>query len=226
LLNVSEFGPRKNLAGLLRAWLRATSCQDGAVLLLKLSWSGPRQERLLRAQMEQVEREVGRQFDQAAPIRLIEAIYSDREMRQLYAAATHYMSLSFGEGWDQALFEAAASGLKLIAPRHSAYLAYLDADVAQLVAARQAPVEFGGDPATALLFEGASWWQPDEAQAVACLRTAIDGRDSHLRSVRERLLADFTWERATRCLIELLEEALANRKRRRFWQWPGRSSRA
>jgi hypothetical protein len=51
-------------------------------------------------------------------------------MPGLFAAASHYWSMSHGEGWDQPMIEAAASGLRLIVPRHTAYLEYLDADVA------------------------------------------------------------------------------------------------
>jgi glycosyltransferase involved in cell wall biosynthesis len=40
-LNVSAISPRKNLAGLMRAWLRATNRDDDAVLILKLTAYGP-----------------------------------------------------------------------------------------------------------------------------------------------------------------------------------------
>jgi hypothetical protein len=43
--------------------------------------------------------------------------------------------MSRGEGWDLPMTEAAAAGLRLIAPRHTAYLTYLDAEVAQLIPA-------------------------------------------------------------------------------------------
>ena len=48
-------------------------------------------------------------------------VFTDAELPSLYAAATHYVSLSHGEGWDMPLCEAAASGLAVIAPRHTAY---------------------------------------------------------------------------------------------------------
>jgi hypothetical protein len=70
-------------------------------------------------------------------------------MPGLFAAASHYWSMSHGEGWDQPMIEAAASGLRLIAPRHTAYLEYLDADVAQLIPVRGTPAGAGADPWTA-----------------------------------------------------------------------------
>src|SRR5207247_129938 len=109
-----------------------------------------------------------------------------------------------GEGWDQPMVEAAASGLRLIAPNHSAYSAYLDSSIAQLIPSRVVPVRFVGDPALQALFEGACWWEPDHDVVVEHIRAAIGGRDGGKASARERVLRDLTWECATRRLIDLL----------------------
>jgi glycosyltransferase involved in cell wall biosynthesis len=128
-------------------------------------------------------------------------------MPRLFATATHYVSLSHGEGWDQAMVEAAATGLRLIAPDHSAYRAYLDPSVAQLIGSREVPAMFGGGGAIGKLFENAHWWEPDEDEAVACVRRAIEGRDADKPPPRERILSELTWEAATRRLIAILVEA-------------------
>jgi glycosyltransferase involved in cell wall biosynthesis len=175
--------------------------------------------------MEELQLQTSRRFSEAAPIRFLHELYSDQEMRRLYAAATHYLSLSFGEGWDQPAFEAAASGLKVIAPHHSAYPTYLDDTVARLIPSHEIPVQFEGDPYTALFFESAHWWQPDEQAAIGALRAAIDGRDDRLASARDKILTEFSLERAARRLIGLLEEVEPPAKRR-FWPWPLVSRRA
>ena len=41
LLNVAELSSRKNQAGLLRAWIRATTREDDAVLILKVGLYSP-----------------------------------------------------------------------------------------------------------------------------------------------------------------------------------------
>ena len=216
-LNVSELGPRKNLGGLLRAWMRATSARDDAVLIVKLGAHAPGWLELFEYQIGSIQDEVGRALDEAAPVHFLHEIYSDAEMPALYAAATHYISLSFGEGWDQAMVEAAASGLRLIAPDHSAYTAYLDPSVAQLVPSREVPAVYEWDEATGALFEGANWWEPDEDAAIACIRAAIEGRDDAGPSARDRMLGRFTWEHATRRLIEILAEADSRAGRPQFW---------
>jgi glycosyltransferase involved in cell wall biosynthesis len=206
-LNVSALGPRKNLKGLLRAWLRATDATDDAVLVLKLGAHAPGWLEVFWRELDEAQRELDTPLEQAAPLHLVQAIYSDAEIPRLYAAATHYVSLSFGEGWDQAMMEAAAAGLRLIAPQHSAYVAYLDPSVAQMIPSHAVPAVYQHDPALAALFAGASWWAPSEDAAVGAIRRAIEGRDTPLGSARERVLRDFTWEQATRRLIAMLGEA-------------------
>ena len=169
-------------------------------------------------QLGMYEKHDGKEMSEAAPVVFVRDIYGDAEMPRLYAAATHYLSASFGEGWDQAMMEAAASGLRLIAPAHSAYTAYLDSECATLVESREVPAAYLGDPATAALFQGANWWEPDPAGLAASIRAAIEGRDHDKASLRQRILTEFTWEKATRRLIEILSEIDSRPARRWFWR--------
>jgi glycosyltransferase involved in cell wall biosynthesis len=205
-LNVSEVSTRKNPAGLLRAWIRATKPDDDAVLLLKLGCWTPGSREFLQEQRHKVETALGKKLEQAAPVHFIHEIYPDEAMPRLYASATHYLSLSFGEGWDQAATEAAASGLKLIVPNHSAYTSYLDSSVATLISSRPIPAYFAADPATARLCEGAHWWEPNEDEACSAIRAAIEGRDGDKASLRRRMVDLFSWSAATERLIEILSE--------------------
>ncbi len=205
-LNVSELGPRKNVTGLLRAWLIATSADDDALLMLKLGRYAPGWFDLFTHQLQQLQRQVGRSFRKAAPVEFLFDLLSDAEMPRLYATATHYISLSHGEGWDQTMVEAAASGLRLIAPDHSAYRAYLRSDMATLIPSREVPARFDGDPPLQVLFAGANWWEPDVETAAAAIRRAIDGQDGERRGAREQVLTQFTWQRSTCRLLELLSE--------------------
>ncbi|MGD9508675.1 MAG: glycosyltransferase, partial [Geminicoccaceae bacterium] len=137
-LNVASVIPRKNLLGLLRVWLDATRADDDAVLILKLSHSGSAAARLMR-DLHFLERSLGRTRDQAAALLLLDPSLSDAEMPRLHANATHYWSMSHGEGWDQPMTEAAACGLRLIAPDHTAYRAYLDPSVATMLPCARRP---------------------------------------------------------------------------------------
>jgi glycosyltransferase involved in cell wall biosynthesis len=215
VLNVSEVGTRKNLLGLLRVWLRATRADDDAILIVKLHAAAGSLLKFLR-DLCFVQRAIGRGREEAASILLLDDVLSDAEMPRLYAAATHYWSMSFGEGWDQPMTEAGAAGLRLIAPDHSAYRAYLDPTVAALIPCRRTPARNPDDPALEALFGGAEWWRPDEDAAGEILARAIAAGGAPGPSgpgARERLATEFTWERATARLIRILDELEADRGR-------------
>ncbi|MGO8731839.1 MAG: hypothetical protein ACLQVM_03490 [Terriglobia bacterium] len=221
-LNVSELSPRKNVAGLLRTWTKATNTSDDAILVLKLGCAGAEQMNRFSSEIQGVRLEWGKTLAQAAPVHFLYDLYSDSEMPRLYCTATHYCSMSFGEGWDQPAMEAAACGLRLIVPNHSAYTSYLDSSVASLTSSREIPVRWPGDRDTAALFENARWWEPDEDQTAACIRSAIEGHDAGMPTAQSRILHSFTWEKAVRRLREILSEFDPPRKR----FWPFSSARA
>ena len=206
VLNVSEPRPRKNLVGLVRAWITATSADDDAILIVKLGPPSRQAATALFRDLAVMQQRLGRSLKAAAPVLFVDRLLTDEEMPRLFAAATHYWSMSHGEGWDQPMIEAGAAGLRLIAPRHSAYLGYLDSDVAQLIPSRSEPADAGDDPWTAPLLEGAHWWAPDEDAAGQALRNALAGRDQPAASLRDRLAAGFTWQHAATGLIEILAE--------------------
>jgi glycosyltransferase involved in cell wall biosynthesis len=213
VLNVSDPIPRKNLLGLVRTWITATSAADDAILIVKLSPSTRPAAAALLGQLAIMQQALGRRLDQAAPVLFTDRLLTEAEMPQLYASASHYWSMSHGEGWDLPMAEAAAAGLRLIAPRHSAYLHYLDDSVAQLIPACRVPADASGDPWTAALFDGAQWWSPDEEAAGQALQNAIAGRDQPAASIRDRVATTLTWPQAAAQLTGILAELHAEHGR-------------
>jgi glycosyltransferase involved in cell wall biosynthesis len=214
VLHVSEPQPRKNLVGLVRTWITATSADDDAILIVKLSVGGREPVAALMRQLALMQQEVGRSMSQAAPVLFVGGMLAEAEMPRMYAAATHYWSMSYGEGWDLPMAEAAATGLRLIAPRHTSYLDYLDDDVARMIPSRMVPADASAVPRADALFDGTSWWIPDEDAAGQALRDAIEGHDEPAASVRDRMACSRTWRHATERLIEILAELHAERGRR------------
>jgi glycosyltransferase involved in cell wall biosynthesis len=207
-LNVSEVGPRKNIEGLLRAWLMATRQDDDAILILKLGRHVPGRLQPLVQQIRSVERSVGRSFNDAAPVEILFDLLAEPAMPRLYTAATHYISMSHGEGWDHPMVEAAACGLHLIAPDHSAYRAYLTPEIATLLPCRQVPARFEGDPELQTLFDGAEWWEPDQDAAVTAIRAAIEEPCPRPSPARDAILSTISWQKATGRLLDILNELL------------------
>jgi glycosyltransferase involved in cell wall biosynthesis len=206
ILNVSELIPRKNVLGLLRVWLQATRASDDAILIVKLGRSAGGSTVAFMRELDAMERAMGASRKDAAPVLFLDRLMADAEMPPLFATATHYWSMSRGEGWDQPMMEAAATGLRLIAPRHSAYTAYLDDATAAMIPARRVPAVIPGDAGLAELFSGAEWWEPDPEAAATAIGAAVRGADPPRASARDRVATEFTWEKATARLIAILEE--------------------
>lgn len=207
-LNISDAIPRKNLDGLLRVWLRCTSAKDDAVLILKAGKGGSSKARaMLGDVVRQTQQHVGRSISDAAPVVVIDQPLDEASMTGLFRAATHYWSLSHGEGWDLPMSKAGAMGLGLIAPRHSAYVDYLDDTVARMIPARTGPAHLPYSSAPWEPFFGLDWWEPDEDAAAEILTRIIQGRDARLPDARAHLLGRFTWGQATRKLRRILADA-------------------
>jgi glycosyltransferase involved in cell wall biosynthesis len=204
-LNVCEPRPRKNLMGLLRAWLRATKSSDDAVLILKLNCSPDMLSRFL-TDVSSIESEEQRFLRDAAPIIVIPHRVTSDDMASIYSSATHYISMSHGEGWDFPMMEAAATGLELIAPRHTAYLTYLQEEDAHWIPSPLVPATFpyslGAEDE--IFFRGLNWWEPDTSATVEVFRTIIDGCPPKPPPTT-RIAQQYTWAAAGRKLLDILE---------------------
>lgn len=205
-LSVAELRPRKNHLGLLRSWMRATRREDDAVLVLKVSVFQDGVLNEFQSDLATMQRGLGRSLADAAPVVLIAQTLTNEMVRSLYAAATHYVSMSRGEGWDQAMMEAAASGLQLIAPAHTAYLTYLREQEACLVPASLRPVRFEGRMGVAdrVFFDGLGWWEPDEDAAVEIISRIVRGEAEPKASPQARIVGEYTWEKAAASLLEII----------------------
>jgi glycosyltransferase involved in cell wall biosynthesis len=206
-INMSDAIERKNLIGLLRAWISTTRSSDDALLIIKTRfWSQSAQTRFAD-QLRDLESSIGREMSQAAPVLWIGRMLSDAEVARLYCSATHYISASRGEGFDLPMVEAAVCGLELVAPRHTSYLDYLNDEIAHLVRARRVEARLPNeDVETQELFAGAHWWEPDHEELSATIRAIIDDTAARKSSAREALTA-LSWENTAQRLEELIFES-------------------
>ncbi len=203
-LNIADLRPRKNHLGLLRTWSQATRADDDAVLILKCTAVHPRTIDLFRRDLAAI----GFSFPNAAPVLFMTSMLSDEQLRSLYRSATHYLSMSFGEGWDFPMMEAAVSGLQLIAPRHTAYCEYLGDNDAELIPATAVPaiIEGRAGAEDRRWFNGAHWWKPDEESAAVVIRSIVDGTRPPKASPAARIRREHRWSAAAKRLREVLEE--------------------
>jgi len=208
-LNISELRPRKNHLGLLRAWIRATTVKDNAILIVKLTVFDAHTLYQFQVDLAGMQSKLGRFLADAAPVVFLVDILSEEQMRSLYQTATHYVSMSKGEGWDLVMMEAAAAGLHLVAPNHSAYASYLYEEDTELISASLVPVVFESPMRREdlIYFDGASWWQPDENAAVEIIQRIIRGDSPAKILPRERIITEYSWVNAGHRLVQLLEDS-------------------
>jgi len=208
-LHIAELRRRKNHLGLLRAWMDATHRDDDAVLILKINAFQDNTLAQFQEDVFEMQRRSGCSFADAAPVVIVTDYLPDDAVRALYAAATHYISLSHGEGWDLPMMEAAVCGLALVAPAHSSYLSYLREEEAYLIPAPLGPARFDGKltPEDAVLFHGVQWWHPDEDAAADVIRQIVRGSAPPKRSPRDRIAADYGWEKAAAALLATLRQS-------------------
>lgn len=205
-LNVAELRPRKNHLGLIEAWIRATRSGDDAVLILKMNLFSPHIWPAFEADLADLEARLGRPLSEAAPVAILAGQLEAGRIPSLYAAASHYISMSRGEGWDLPMMEAAAAGLELVAPGHSAYPAWLADDEAHWIPAEPKAATFEGrlGPEDAFFFRGLDWWEPDLEAAAETIRQIVAGRAAETRSPQRRVLEEYSWEKAARSLLEIV----------------------
>lgn len=203
MLNVSDFIPRKNIPGLLKAWLDATSADDDAVLIIKAGLYHPEMYQWLNRKLSDIEMAAGKRFEHAAPIHWITDILPAADMPSLYTAATHYISLSHGEGWDLPMMEAGACGLRLIAPRHSAYNGWMEEQWTHFIPAAEIEVPSYYPPT---LLSGLRFWQPEHDAAVSAITMAMQDQSAEKVSASEAIRKRYTWSATTKQLLFILDE--------------------
>ena len=166
-LHMQEFVSRKNLEGLLQAWELATNTEGfpttEACLLLKVnSYSGSRLKTL---------GSVLKKFKFKAPVYLYSRVIAEAALPGIYSLATHYITLSFGEGWGLSEHKSGLMGKVVIAPESTSFTTFLTKDTAYLIPATRVSAQQEG--ATGGFYEGAYWYQPDVAAAADAIVKSI-----------------------------------------------------
>lgn len=156
--------------------------------------------------LRQIKQSVGK-----ANVWILQKSLTEGRMAELYQAADAYVTASMGEGWNLPLCEAAATGLPVIAPRHTAHLQYLDPSNSYTYECDgEAPVEqaqgvcswYDGMPFAVL---------GDKARgglAAAMMEVFFHYDEALLRARRLRslMLSCYTWDMASENVIRRLTE--------------------
>jgi len=166
-LNCSEFVTRKNLENLIRLWCEETKPTDDACLVLKLNSNSGLKLDFFREKVKHLLKD-----NKCAPIYILTDFLTEAAMYSLYHWCTHYISMSYGEGWGMSESICGVLGKTLIVPNHSAYTAYATPETAYLINSQTIPAICDGP--VARYYDGLRWFAPIKFSAKKQLRAALN----------------------------------------------------
>lgn len=188
-LSSGSWQERKNLAGVIEAFLRAFPDEPDTILFIKTFFHFTN-NRLVR---EQVSAAIARAnpadpCKAAARIKICSEFWPEECVTALAERADCYVSLHCGEGWCYPLFDAACNGTPVISTAYSGPMDYLDPRYHRLVrydlvsAAREEQVmKFG-------FSSDMQWAAPDALDAAAHMREVYDHRQRATEQAAEGAL--------------------------------------
>jgi glycosyltransferase involved in cell wall biosynthesis len=217
-LNVGTWQERKNLGGVIEAFLRAFPDEPNVLLVLKTGF-GFVDERQACAQISEAIRRAsaGHRSEVETRIRVCQGFWPEEHMTALLQRADCYVSLHRGEGWCYPLFDAACNGIPVVATAYSGPVDYLDPRYHNLVRYELTPARIGSqEKAASVPFsQEMSWAEPDALHAASLMREVYERKRESLEraalgaeALRGKYSLLAVGEMAKRRLLELDGESL------------------
>lgn len=214
---IGPWTERKAIFKTLEAYWRAFTRDDPVRLVIRTTWTDQRRARYGRrwqwigrwceSVLVPIAR-LRRRFPSPAPIRLRFRALSAARLRALHRDGDCYVTLSRGEGWGLACYEAAAAGKAVVATAFGGHLDFLPAELADLVRARLVEVSPVGVREREFFGPGQRWADADVDHAAECLRRVFENPGEARRRGRElarHVRETFTAERVVERLLAAIE---------------------
>lgn len=194
-LSILQLSNRKNVRGLVLSFMNAFKGRDDACLMLKTS--------TMDRDLDQF---IGDLDLTKSNIFVMDQLLPMDKMPNFMANATHYYSLSCGEGWDLSCVDAGAMGKVIVAPLHSAYTEYLNDDRAYLIKKNKLVPALQGNVLD-MYFKGSNWFLPDIEEATEVLKKSISNEEEYKNKAENfcnHVKENLTWEKAVDSLMEII----------------------
>ena len=196
-LLMAEFSQRKNVTQAVRCFIKAFAGRKDVCLILKASYLDKTKDANVYLEGLSVK---------DINLYLFEQILPDVAVPAFMAQATHYFSLSHGEGWDLNCPNMGALGKVVVAPNIMAYRDYLNADRAFLIDKFQwVPAQ--QDASLQFIFEGARWCGYNDDDVVDVLRKSVESDVVNAlmaQKFNEHVMSELTWEQQVNKLVNIL----------------------
>ena len=195
---VCEVTNRKNFWGAMHLWHQVASGIGTENICIVLKVGNYSKTLLLHEEIRKQQDELIRHGlikDVKYNIFMYQPLLSEELHSRFLRLGTHYLSTSFGEGWDLTAMQAAACGLNVYVPCHSAYQCWLNQSVATLFPiAKKKECDQGG--ATQRLYAGLNWAALDINAAAEMVFSSLlvpQSLDIKRAAMRE-YVKQYSWE--------------------------------
>jgi len=201
--SIMNMGSRKNLHGLLLAYLREFREDDNVVLFLHASSSSEVEQGICNM-IDSIKS--GLKMNSYGRIMLNTKQLTDAEIERLHHTGDTYVSMSRGESWNIPLFKAISIGNTFVTPPNSGPLEYVEHD--QCVVSNPTPV-FGVVEAPHHMYSGEGLWEePNVFSAGIRMRALYEAGKVRTKKKNLEFLADFSYEKIGKDILYMLEDIL------------------
>jgi glycosyltransferase involved in cell wall biosynthesis len=184
-LSVGTWQERKNLTGVIEAFLRAFPNQPNVLLVLKTAYSFVDKSVATQQIYEAIRRaDSDHNCEVASRIRLCDKFWPEEMVTALMERADCYVSLHHGEGWCYPLFDAACNGTPVIATAYSGPMDYLDARYHHLVDYQLIPPDLKQEVDWIPFTEEMQWASPDLIHAASLMRSVYEHKAESTEKAR------------------------------------------
>lgn len=194
---VCEFGRRKNLEALLRAFHSEFEPYEPVELILKVNKTGLSDEQtsaMLSEFCKSVKTNL-RKFNNVnyhkRDITITNNVSEDSLMR-LHSTCDCYVNSSFGEAWSIPTVDSIGLGKAIIAPAHTGFLDYLDDSCAWLVPTYKVPC-FAAD--NDLYSSDQNWWQIDINELKKTMRKVYNEERQKKSVLAKQRVYDYSYQK-------------------------------
>lgn len=213
VMNIQEIVERKNLDGILRCWFKSkASKRDDCCLILKLSsYSGDKLD-YFKGRVEKLKNSLG--STGCDNVYTYTSILVDGMMPAFIRNATHYVSMSYGEGWDLNVMKAGAMCKIVCAPNNTSYTEYLREDNCYLIPIKSKELAKQSGP-TARLYKNLNWFVPDEDYVINFFDTLGENGEKSVEKVRTLytdIMSKWTWTHTTENLLGVLDKVTETKR--------------
>jgi glycosyltransferase involved in cell wall biosynthesis len=177
-LTVATWQERKNLPGMVEAFVRAFSGNPKFKLVIKTLFGFTSAEDAVKQTAAAIRRVKTTPFPAEEQIKVFANRWPDDAMAGLMQRADCYVSLHSGEGWCYPLFDAACNGTPVIATGYSGPMDYLDPRYHRLVRYEMTQCDTRRQPSYFTFTPDMKWAKPDLSHATELMREVYENREA------------------------------------------------